>query len=155
MCGAVDMSVPYEASVPRQNTDFADIRDSFYILTNMNQYSMGHMAAVKKESEGLLRIALFSKDLRLYGTDKQLKDVRRDLAERLRNARKKGVVPVFISTLWFLFSLAISIQDCAYRHHCLHVLRSTNICIQLLARLATTPQHTTLPLAYYSDGCLC
>jgi hypothetical protein len=82
---------------------------------NMNQYTMKPKASLKKEAEGLLRIALFSEHLRLRsprgGSEKSLREHRQDLAQQLRAARKKGVVPVFISTLWFLFSLAISIQE--------------------------------------------
>ena len=105
------MSVRYDESVPGPNTDFSDIRDSFYILMNMNQYSMGYMAAFKKESEGLLRVALFSKALSLIDTTQSLREVRHELAEQMRSSRKKGAVPVFISTMWFLFSLCISIQQ--------------------------------------------
>lgn len=64
-------------------------------------------------AEKLLRIALFSDSLRLtlaqVGTQ-SLVERRSDLAERIRQGRKKGVVPVFVSLMWFLFSLAISIQ---------------------------------------------
>ncbi len=70
----------------------------------MNQFTMKPNVSVKREAEGLLRIVLFSKDLQLL--DKNIR-----LAKDLREARKRGVVPVFISTLWFLFSLAISIQS--------------------------------------------
>ncbi|KAF2093584.1 hypothetical protein NA57DRAFT_47952, partial [Rhizodiscina lignyota] len=105
----VDMSVPYNAYPLCEESHFASMRDSMYILMNMNQYTMKPIA-MKKEAEGLLRIVLFSKDLRLKDTSSSLREVRRSLARSLRNGRRKGVVPVFISTMWFLFSLAISIQ---------------------------------------------
>ena len=35
---------------------------------------------------------------------------RTNLAQELRAGRKKGVVPVFVSFLWFVFALALSIQ---------------------------------------------
>lgn len=64
-------------------------------------------------AEKLLRIALFSDSLQLsLAQDRTHSLVRRrsDLAERIRQGRKKGVVPVFVSLMWFLFSLAISTQ---------------------------------------------
>jgi hypothetical protein len=104
------MAVPYEDPVPGKGSDFASIRDSFYLLMTMNQYTMNERVAARKSSEGLLRIVLFSKDLQLRDSDLSLKDTRQKLAEELREGRKRGVVPVFISTMWFLFALAISIQ---------------------------------------------
>ena len=78
------------------------------------------------EAEKLLRIALFSDTLRLsHAEDNVLPEnstpslmlsssklvlKRRALAQSLRENRKKGVVPVFVSLMWFLFSLSISIQ---------------------------------------------
>lgn len=110
------MSVPYESPISEEDTDFAHIRDSFYILTTMNQYSMKARASLKKEAEGLLRIVLFSKDLKMHTIDGSLveflPEARRELAGELREGRRRGAVPVFISTGWFLFSLGISIQSC-------------------------------------------
>lgn len=78
------------------------------------------------EAEKLLRIALFSDALILSGRkDGMVPDdmtlsimatssksvlKRRALAQSLRENRKKGVVPVFVSLMWFLFSLVISIH---------------------------------------------
>jgi hypothetical protein len=83
----------------------------------MNQFAVKPLLHDKREAEGLLRIALFSKDLKLVEeegvirTEKPtLADKRADLAEALRKRRRRGVVPVFVSTAWFLFSLALSIQ---------------------------------------------
>lgn len=153
----VDMSVPYDTKVhalANKETDFASIRDSFYLLNVMNQYTMRPHVRQKKEAEGLLRIVLFSKDLRVLkeealskATERTLRpssesnnhrpgashelqdqnqppddsnqglepeghpnDLRQKLAEDLRATRKRGAVPVYLSLLWFLFSLAISIQ---------------------------------------------
>lgn len=64
-------------------------------------------------AEKLLRIALFSDSLQLTtdpASTSSLIRRRSGLAERIRQGRKKGVVPVLISLMWFLFSLAISIQ---------------------------------------------
>jgi hypothetical protein len=104
------MAVPYDHRASSQDSEFGNIRDSFYILTTMNQYSVKSVVSLKTEAEGLLRIVLFSKDLRLAGTDVTLRKKRQKLAQSLRKRRRRGVVPVFISTMWFLFSLAISVQ---------------------------------------------
>jgi hypothetical protein len=107
----VDMAVPYDYDASAPHSEFGNIRDSFYILTSLNQYSIKSVVSLKDEAEGLLRIVLFSKDLRLAGTTKTLRQSRQDLAQSLRKRRRRGVVPVFISTMWFLFSLAISVQS--------------------------------------------
>ena len=119
------------------------IRDSFFLLNVMNQYTMRHQKI--PEAEGLLRIMLFSKDIRLLRWDvnpmeldnltvKEIAGVeprfqkicdcaprleedgsldteRRRLAHRLRTFRRRGVVPVYISTVWFITSLAFSINS--------------------------------------------
>ncbi|KAK5252952.1 hypothetical protein LTR16_005292, partial [Cryomyces antarcticus] len=107
----VDMAIRYDEHFQDKASDFGHIRDSFYILMTMNQYTMNPWIPLKKEAEGLLRIALFSKDLRLHKESRRLQEVRRDLAADLRGRRKRGAVPVYISTMWFLFSLGISIQS--------------------------------------------
>ena len=65
------------------------------------------------EGEKLLRVALFSDSLKLTADENNsgLIQKRYELATLIRKGRKKGVVPVFISLLWFIFSLAISIQQ--------------------------------------------
>jgi hypothetical protein len=98
-------------STPDEDSYFSDIRDSFYILINLNQYKMKPLISMTKEAEGILRIALFSRELKLVGTNKTLEQVRRKLAVELRSNRRRGVVPVFVSMLWFLFSLGISLQS--------------------------------------------
>ncbi|PVH95917.1 hypothetical protein DM02DRAFT_536337 [Periconia macrospinosa] len=106
----VDMSVPFD-HLPDKRTDFASMRDSMYLLLAMNQYTMKPESALyKKEAEGLLRIVLFSRDLKLTDTDKSLRQMRRILSRELREMRRRGAVPVFVSTLWFLFAFALSIQ---------------------------------------------
>lgn len=65
------------------------------------------------EAERLLRLALFSNLLQLKGsTDARdsLTSRRTELARSLREGRKKGVIPVFVSFLWFVFALALSIE---------------------------------------------
>jgi hypothetical protein len=106
---AVDMSVPYNET-PGADSEFASMRDSFYILMNLNQYKMKPVISMTREAEGLLRIVLFSQDLRLVGKRKSLSQMRYRLAQELRSNRRRGVVPIFISTLWFILALAISIE---------------------------------------------
>lgn len=77
----------------------------------MNSFTMKPVASLKREAEGLLRIVLFSKDLRLVNSDTTLDQHRRELARVLRIFRKRGAVPAFISTMWFWFAMAVSIQQ--------------------------------------------
>lgn len=79
------------------------------------------------EAEKLLRVALFSDTLRLSDAPQflsqtgltdldgmpksELVERRRSLAQSLREYRRKGVVPVFFSFMWFFFALAISIVN--------------------------------------------
>lgn len=103
------MSVPYDET-PDEKSEFASMRDSFYILMNLNQYKMKPVISMSREAEGLLRIVLFSDDLKLLGKQKTLGQIRKRLAQDLRSNRRRGVVPVFISTLWFIFALGISVE---------------------------------------------
>jgi hypothetical protein len=113
------MAVGYKSlfASTEETENFNDIRDSFYILMAMNQFTVRPLPHDKQEAEGLLRIALFSKDLRLIEYEgkhqtkqRNLAAKRTDLAEALRKRRRRGVVPVFVSTMWFMFSLGLSIQ---------------------------------------------
>ncbi|KAK1072026.1 hypothetical protein LTR74_002856 [Friedmanniomyces endolithicus] len=151
------MATPYDSVATTRDSNFASIRDSLYLLVSLNQYSISRTAMDtnsndSKPAEGLLRVALFSKDLRLlkrteavhelqhqqpvvqtsdvdaHGRNQQaqistptnavtnleppdeLNSMRQELAQELRESRRKGVVPVFFSTIWFLLALAISIQ---------------------------------------------
>lgn len=107
-----DMATRYE-DVPGPESEFANLRDSMHILAVMNQYSTT-IATCGKAAEKLLRVALFSNSLQLSpgagGTPRNLVLRRRKLAKTLREGRRRGVVPVFIAVMWFLFALAISIQ---------------------------------------------
>ncbi|KAF2150485.1 hypothetical protein K461DRAFT_308399 [Myriangium duriaei CBS 260.36] len=111
-----------EARLVRRN--FYEIRDPFYILQAMNQFGLRLLKRRNQPeseysataAEGLLRIALFSQDLELQTHctcsrhSRTLLEARSKLAQKLRNRRKRGIIPVFISTFWFLFALALSIQ---------------------------------------------
>lgn len=121
----VDMAVKYNET-PELESDFGSMRDSMYLLLAMNQYTLkDEVVSSSKEAEGLLRIVLFSKDLKLTDTKKTLRQMRRILARELREMRRRGAVPgksckslvthlltfpVFVSTMWFLFAFALSIQ---------------------------------------------
>ncbi|KXL48574.1 hypothetical protein M433DRAFT_56739 [Acidomyces richmondensis BFW] len=122
-----DMAAAYDNvdTDEKRESDFASMRDSLYLLSTMNQYSINPDVLRtnrhdSKPAEGLLRMVLFSKDLRLLKRQRtayeleppdELNTMRQKLAQQLRESRRKGVVPVFISTLWFLFAMAISIQS--------------------------------------------
>jgi hypothetical protein len=103
------MSVPYNET-PSPDSEFSSMRDSFYILMNLNQYRMKPVISMTREAEGLLRIALFSTYLEPVGRKKSLSQMRCRLAQELRSNRRRGVVPIFISTLWFVVALGISIE---------------------------------------------
>jgi hypothetical protein len=107
----VDMATRYNER-PLIDSDFSGIRDSFYILTVMNQYTINRKMRTPTYgpdvAEKLLRTALFDEELEVNG--QKLAELRKRTASRLRQSRKQGVVAVFISMGWFLFSLAISIQ---------------------------------------------
>lgn len=133
----VDMAVKYD-EYPPEGSQWSDMRDSMYILCVMNQCK--HLPtevcvfscrrnngprplnfdvdSVKpdlpsSEAEWLLRIALFDDHLQLRGSQQardSLVACRRGLARDLREGRKKGVIPVFVSFLWFVFALGLSIE---------------------------------------------
>ncbi|PNS17833.1 hypothetical protein CAC42_10 [Sphaceloma murrayae] len=126
----VDMSTLIDGPDRDQTQDFNDMRDSLFILGAMNQYIMTRFKREGNDpsepkwggpaAEGLLRIILFSKDLPLKSTcdchqrhavPKSLVAERRKIAHNLRVRRRRGIVPVFVSTMWFLFALALSIQS--------------------------------------------
>ncbi|MCJ1270853.1 hypothetical protein MMC22_010750, partial [Lobaria immixta] len=86
--------------------DMLDMRDSLYILSVMNQYTV-KSPVDPIDAATLLRISLFA-DIKTATLD--LKARRRKLAVALRKGRKRGIVPVFVSLMWFLFSLAITIE---------------------------------------------
>jgi hypothetical protein len=78
----------------------------------MNQYSL-RPGILQIEAEKLLKIALFSDTLKLAPLEKSTKTLqmrRRKLAHSLRRGRKQGAVPVFLSSIWFLFAMALSID---------------------------------------------
>lgn len=109
----VDMAVPFDEVPWDQHSEFSQMRDAFYILAVMNQYQIkSRMPEISAEK--LLRIALFSDSLKLTHDEddvQSLPKLRKALAHDLRRGRRRGIVPVFISIGWFLFSLGISIES--------------------------------------------
>ena len=100
-----DMSTSFNDNL-KKNKDAQKMRDSLYILSVMNQYTFKQGIDVA-EAAKLLRIALFADTI--DQVDLSLR--RRTLASALREGRKRGIVPVFITLMWFIFALAISIQS--------------------------------------------
>lgn len=105
----VEMSIPYD-SFPDESSAYAEIRDSFYILNIMNQYTVDQKMD-KLAGERLVRIAVFSDDIKLPDGKKSLAQVRREVAASLREGRRRGIVPIYVSLLWFCSSLAITIVN--------------------------------------------
>ncbi|KAI4245830.1 MAG: hypothetical protein L6R40_002358 [Gallowayella cf. fulva] len=97
---------------PDENSEFAGMRDSLFMLSVMNQYSIKQQMPAR-ESERLLRVALFSHSLEVQpkdGITQPIEYRRKALAKSFREQRKKGVVPVLLSLGWFMFALALSIE---------------------------------------------
>lgn len=107
------MSIPLDVEAPPRQSDFGNIRDSFYILTVMNQYMLHESIRSKKETILLLKLALFCEDaiIRKPTGQDSLKSARQQLAQKIREHRRRGATPVFIANAWFLFSMALSIQQ--------------------------------------------
>lgn len=97
--------------LPREQSEFARMRDSFYLLSVMNQFNIPPILP-NMSAEKLLRIALFSDtlDTIAHAHGLSLPKLREQQAKDLRSRRRRGTVPVFISVGWFLVSLAISIN---------------------------------------------
>lgn len=107
----VDMSTKYD-EYPPEGSEFSYMRDSLYILCIMNQYTP-KPSLPPVEAEHLLRLAIFSNLLQLKGSSDERDSLlhrRTVLARALREGRKKGVIPVFVSFLWFVFALVLSIE---------------------------------------------
>ena len=79
-----------------------------FLLSIMNQYSI-RPGVPSVEAEKLLRIALFSHTLKLAPVEEErdtLKTRRNNLAYRLRAGRRQGLVPIFLSSVWWMFGLS-------------------------------------------------
>ncbi|KAI9681305.1 MAG: hypothetical protein M1817_002588 [Caeruleum heppii] len=108
----LDMATAYDKD-PINDPLFGQLRDSLAILSVMNQYKIKpnlRPGSQSVQAERLLRVALFSTDIYVPGAIEPIQDLRANLARSLRSNRRRGVVPVFISIMWFVFSLGISVQ---------------------------------------------
>jgi len=79
----------------------------------MNQFSL-KPGLPSMEGERLLRIMLFSDNLKLVEDEGELKSLlvkRRKIAHAFRAYRKRGVVPAFISFFPFLFALGVTLEN--------------------------------------------
>ena len=94
----------------KRQTDFSSYRDAFFLLSVMNQFTL-NTSFNGAASEKLLKVALFSRRLRLPAADSDMEDVRRALARDTRESRKRGTVQCFLSMIWFIFGLVLSIQQ--------------------------------------------
>lgn len=113
------MASRYEL-VPPQGSYFADLRNSLVILAAMDQYTvapeMTCSAHNALQTERFLRAALFGHfnvpDPKCPGKSISLGTLRARLSHRILLRKRRGVVPNILTYLWFLFSVAISIQAC-------------------------------------------
>ena len=81
-------------------------------FTDLINHDLVKNKATMIAAEKLLRVALFSDELPMTAeSTASLTEQRKELAGTIRAFRKKGVIPVFVSTLWFLLALAISVQS--------------------------------------------
>lgn len=92
-------------------SDYASYRDASFLLSIMNQFTVNPRFN-GASAEKLLKVALFSKELRMpTAAGGSLEQVRQALARDTREARKRGTVQCFLSMLWFIFGMVISIQQ--------------------------------------------
>lgn len=103
-----DMATDFN-TIPGEDDPATHMRDSLFILSVMNQYTPKPFIS-GTQATSLLRVALFASEIPTADR-MDLKKRRRKLAKTLREGRKRGIVPLFISLGWFVFALAISIQD--------------------------------------------
>ena len=107
-----DIIEEQQSSSEEGRTSFSELRDSLYILSVLNQYKISFEPNYLSLF-GLLGFALFSREPN-DSDNAVLRQKRTELAAALRATRRHGVVPVFISLMWFGVSLGISIYQ-AYR----------------------------------------
>lgn len=113
----VDLSSRYNI-VPREGSYFWDMRNALLILSMMVQYTLSSEldAGDAIPVERLIRSALFGHfevpDSENPGQMVSTSSLRARLAHAILIRRRRGVVPNILTYLWFLFSIAISIQAC-------------------------------------------
>ena len=101
----VDMSVERdEYPCPRETPVFAQLRDSFYLLSVINQYELNIDKQLEESQiETILRIGLFD-------MGPEIQKMRTKVAASIRRERRRGTVQVLVSLAWFLVAMGISIN---------------------------------------------
>lgn len=114
----LDLSTHYH-ELPSATSNFSDLRNSFIILSIMNQYEISADIKSRQDSvhaERLVRLALFARWTVPHPTvvDSTITtmDLRAKLAYDILIRRRRGVVPNVLTYLWFVFAIVISIQAC-------------------------------------------
>ncbi|RPA98526.1 hypothetical protein L873DRAFT_1687229 [Choiromyces venosus 120613-1] len=98
----VDMSVEKDHYLP--SSIFAELRDSFYLLSVINQYELNFLSDEQERYlETILRVGLFD---RRPG----ITNIRARVAKSIRRERRRGAVQVLVSLAWFLVAMVISIN---------------------------------------------
>jgi hypothetical protein len=90
-------------SGPEAEATFQQVRDSFYLLSVLNQFTFCTAKKLEVDLELLLRFALFDPSPAAAAK-------RKKLASILRRQRKRGVVQVMITLFWFVVVLIISVH---------------------------------------------
>jgi len=99
----VDMSVK-EDQYPPPKSSFAQMRDSFYLLSVMNQYELNIRPQLQeRQIETILRVGLFDRA-------PEIQQMRAKVATSIRRERRRGTVQVLVSLAWFLVAMGISIN---------------------------------------------
>lgn len=110
----MSVSLPLSTSLsllPCSLISIYNIGWNWYVLTQFFRPDSARPSLPPVEAERLLRLALFSAMLPIDGSNEEsLVKRRTEVAQAFREGRKKGVVPVFVSFLWFVFALALSVQ---------------------------------------------
>ena len=97
----VDMSVE-EDQYPPPPSGFAELRDSFYLLSVINQYEL-NTELWESHIETILRVGLFDRN-------PEIQQMRAKVATSIRRERRRGAVQVLVSLAWFLVAMGISIN---------------------------------------------
>jgi hypothetical protein len=96
---------PFAHLVHSPNSTFAQIRDSFYLFSVLNQYTFN--PGDWKSEQDLERLLRFT----LFDPSPETADLRRHLATSLRRQRRRGVVQVMVTLFWYVVVFIISIHQ--------------------------------------------
>ncbi|PWW77969.1 hypothetical protein C7212DRAFT_175495 [Tuber magnatum] len=89
---------------PQAPSNFSGLRDSFYLLSVINQYELNICTQLQEQGrETILRVGLF--DMR-----PEFQRMRGRVAASIRRERRRGTVQALVSLGWFLVALGISIN---------------------------------------------